>query len=179
VRQNLHSPKATGNPNDSALSQSAATTVSLRMRRAARAQQLSHPITDTSSHCTASLSDFVQRRSATTIQFCALCKSSTMPKRALSTSAQLSSSSLSSTFSSSSRSKQRRSLFQLLHGLPAALLSEVCAFLSVYQTVCTLRSTCHAMHDGVTADCQLLSHLVITSCSLPQRLLRLSPALAH
>ena len=85
-----------------------------------------------------------------------------MSKRALSPSPHTSSSS-----SLSSRSKQRRrTRFQLLHALPASLLAEVCSFLSLYQVVSTLRSACYAMHDSVTAQCLLRSHLVIPSRSL-------------
>jgi hypothetical protein len=65
----------------------------------------------------------------------------------------------------------------LLQALPASLLSEVCSFLSVYQVVSTLRSTCHAMQRGATADCLLQSSLGISSRSLPS-LVAASPALA-
>ena len=84
-----------------------------------------------------------------------------MSKRALSPSPHTSSS------SSSSRSKQRCIRFQLLHALPASLLAEVCSFLSVYQVVSILRSTCHSMHSSVTPDCLLQSPLSIRGRSLP------------
>ena len=61
----------------------------------------------------------------------------------------------------------RWSRIQLLHGLPASLLSQVCSFLSVYQLVSTLRSTCHQLHSSVTAECLLQSHLFISSRTLP------------
>ena len=83
-----------------------------------------------------------------------------MPKRELSTR-----DGLSSIPSSSQSEEQLR--FQLLHGLPASLLSSVCSFLSVYQVVCILRSTCRTLQDGVTADCLLRHHLTIMSRSLP------------
>ena len=86
-----------------------------------------------------------------------------MSKRALSPSS-LPSCTLSSP--SSSRSRRRCQRFQLLHALPASLLSQVCSFLSVYQVMSILRSTCHALYGSITADCLLQSHLVITSRSL-------------
>ena len=85
-----------------------------------------------------------------------------MSKRALSPLAPTTSSS-----SSPSRSRQRRrTRFQLLHALPTSLLTEVCSFLSLYQVVSTLRSTCHVLHDSVMPDCLLQSRFVITSRSL-------------
>ena len=86
-----------------------------------------------------------------------------MSKRALSPS-PLTTSSLSS--SSSSRSRQRRASLQLLQWLPASLLSEVCSFLAVYEAVSALRSTCHALQSGVTADCLRQSHLHLRNASL-------------
>ena len=47
------------------------------------------------------------------------------------------------------------------------MLATACSFLSVYEVITILRSTCHAMHYSVTADCLLQSHLTITSSSLP------------
>ena len=85
-----------------------------------------------------------------------------MSKRPLSPSAGSSSSSFSPP-----RFKQPFSRFQLLHELPASLLSQVCSFLSVYQLVSTLRSTCHELHSRVTPDCLLQSHLTMSSLSLP------------
>ena len=85
-----------------------------------------------------------------------------MSKRALSPSPLTASS-----FSSPSRPRQRRrTRFQLLHALPTALLTEVCSFLSFYQVVSTLRSTCHALYGSVTPGSLLRSHLVIPSRSL-------------
>jgi hypothetical protein len=88
-----------------------------------------------------------------------------MSKRALSPSSHLSTSS-----SSSPSSRQRRPDLQLLHDLPAALLSTICSFLSVYQVMSMLLSTCRALHGSVTADCLLQSRLVLSSCSLPSLL---------
>ena len=68
--------------------------------------------------------------------------------------------------SSSSRSRQRRSRFQLLHQLPASVLAAVCPFLTVYQVMSLLRRTCRAMHGSVRAECLLHSRLVISSDSL-------------
>ena len=73
----------------------------------------------------------------------------------------------SSSSSLSPRSKQPCLRLQLLHHLPAPLFSVVCSFLSLYQVVCILRSTCRALHDGVTADCLLRHHLSIDMLSLP------------
>ena len=73
----------------------------------------------------------------------------------------------SSSSSSAPQSKRRRFRFQLLHNLPAALLAELCSFLFVYEVIAVLRSTCHALHDRVTADCLLQSHVSVTSQSLP------------
>ena len=56
---------------------------------------------------------------------------------------------------------------QLLHDLPAPLLSAVCSFLSVYQVVCILRSTCRALHDAVSEDCLLHHHLTLDTRTLP------------
>ena len=82
-----------------------------------------------------------------------------MSKRPLSPTLDLSSSSCSFP-----QSKQQcPSRFQQLHGLPASLLSTVCSFLSIYQTVSILRSTCQALHGSVTAECFLQSHLFIRS----------------
>ena len=67
---------------------------------------------------------------------------------------------------SSCRSRRRRPRFQLLHDLPEVLFAEVCSFLSVHETVSTLRSTCHAIHGSVRPDCLLRSHLDIRDCSL-------------
>ena len=86
-----------------------------------------------------------------------------MPKRAPSTSCEDASSSTLSSFSL----EQPCLRFQLLHDLPAPLLSALCAFLSVYQVVCILRSTCRALHSGVTAECLLHHHLSINMLSLP------------
>ena len=85
-----------------------------------------------------------------------------MSKPALSASRHSSSSS-----SLSSRPTQPSSRFQLLHDLPASLLSQVCSFLSVYQVVSTLRCTCHVMHGSVTPDCLREAHLAIRGYSLP------------
>ena len=85
-----------------------------------------------------------------------------MSKRALSPSPETPSST-----SSSSRLTQRCFRFQLLHDLPASLLSQVCSFLSVHETVSILRSTCHALHGSVTPNCLLQSHLAISGRSLP------------
>ena len=83
-----------------------------------------------------------------------------MSKRLLSSSSDTSS-------PSTSRSRKRHARFQLLHNLPASLLSQVCSFLSVHETVSILRSTCHALHGSVTPNCLLQSHLAISSRSLP------------
>ena len=50
--------------------------------------------------------------------------------------------------------------------MPLSLLAEVCSFLSVYQVASTLRSTCHALRDSVTAQCLLQSHLILRSHTL-------------
>ena len=86
-----------------------------------------------------------------------------MSKRVLDASAQHCSSSSSS---SSVRSRHRRPRFKLLEALPAALFAEVCSFLSVYQVLSTLRSTCLAMDASVQSDCLLQSHLDISSRAL-------------
>ena len=49
------------------------------------------------------------------------------------------------------------------------MLFTVCSFLSVYEAVCTLRRTCRALHDGVTAECLLQDRhqLTLNARSLP------------
>ena len=85
-------------------------------------------------------------------------------KRALSPPPDLSSS------SSPSSSRQLCARFQLLHDLPAPLFAAVCSFLTVYQVVSVLRSTCRAVHDSVLEDCLLHHHLSITDRTLPSLL---------
>ena len=87
-----------------------------------------------------------------------------MSKRVLSLPSHPSSSSSSA---SAPQSNRRRFRFQLLHNLLAALLAELCSFLFVYEVIAVLRSTCRVLHDRVTADCLLQSHVSVTSRSLP------------
>ena len=85
-----------------------------------------------------------------------------MSKRLLSRSPLLS--------SSSSVPSQQLLRFQLLQKLPTALLSITCSFLTVRELLSILRSTCHALHDRVTASCycQPRSHIQLdTTRSLP------------
>ena len=84
-----------------------------------------------------------------------------MRKRALSPPPDHSSS------SSSSHSRQLCARFQLLHDLPASLFSAVCSFLTLYQVVSILRSTCRALHGSVSEDCLQHHHLAITDDTLP------------
>jgi hypothetical protein len=93
-----------------------------------------------------------------------------MPKRALSPSRANS--------SSSSWSRQPCARLQLLHGLPACLLSTVCSFLSIYQVVSVLRSTCRVLHGTITGNCLLQAELVISSRSLPSLIASKSSARA-
>ena len=90
-----------------------------------------------------------------------------MSKQALSTPPHISSNTLCTSSSSSSQSTRPCHRLQLLHNLPASLLSQVCSFLSVHETVSILRSTCHALHGSVTPNCLLQSHLAISGRSLP------------
>ena len=72
--------------------------------------------------------------------------------------------------SSSSSSRQLCARFQLLHDLPAPLFSVVCSFLTLYQVVSILRSTCRTLHDSVSEDCLQHHHLAVTDNTLPSLL---------